>query len=168
MKRQLIGIRAHTSGSYRTEQLFGKEYMVVPVVALVEGVIQGMTAAGPELALAEEFGRFPNGWDGRPVVMGHPQVDGQPVSANSPQVLTEYQIGFLFNTRVTNKKLMQEAWIEVSRAKSLNANSKSILAALKKGEMIEVSTGYFAQIEETSGTYNADGHEQEYIAIQRN
>jgi hypothetical protein len=169
MKRQLIGIRAHSTGEYRTEELLGKEYLVIPVIALVEGVIQGMTAEGPELALAEEFGRFPAGWDGRPVVMSHPQKDGVPVSANSPDILADYQIGVLYNTVLEGKKLHQEAWIEVNRASDLNTNSKNILAALKKGEIIEVSTGYFAQIEETSGTFERDnGESEEYIAIQRN
>ena len=72
--RDFLGIRAHTDGSFRTEKFAGRDYMVVPVVALVEGVIQGVNAANPELALASEFGKFPAGWNGRPVVMDHPEV----------------------------------------------------------------------------------------------
>jgi len=163
--KRFYGIRAHVDGNYRKETFLGKDYIVVPVVALVEGVIQGMMAAGPELALAEEFGRFPQGWNGRPLTMEHPIDDeGNPVSANSPSTLKSYQIGQLFNTRVKSGKLHTEAWVEVVRAKGLNTNSKATLKALQAGEMIEVSTGYFSQIEETAGEFNGE----DYIAIQRN
>lgn len=164
--KHYLALRAHVDGDYRQETLLGRDYIVVPVVALVEGVLQGMSAAQPELALASEYGRFPAGWDGRPVVMSHP-VDkkGNPVSANSPTVLEDYAIGTLFNTHVdADGKLHTEAWVEVTRAEGLNTNSKSILATLQKGEMIEVSTGYFAELEETEGKHNGE----KYFAIQRN
>ncbi len=165
MKR-LLGIRAHTDGTYRSETLMGREYTVVPVVALVEGVLRGMASDGPELALADEFGLFPAGWNGRPLVMDHPvNSEGTPVSANSPEVLADYQIGFIFNAHmVDNKKLVLEAWVEKKRAGELNVNSKSVMEALDKGEMIEVSTGYFAQIEETPGAYEGES----YDGVQRN
>lgn len=157
-------IRSHVAGEYRTDTLHGKEYIVVPVIALVEGVLQGMAAEGPELALSEEFGRFPASWDGRPLVMSHPtSEDGAPISANSPKVLETFQIGFIFNTKVTNKKLMLEAWVDSTLMANLNDDSKETLETLQKGEMIEVSTGYFAMIEAKSGLYN----NQKYEGIQR-
>lgn len=165
MTKRFQGIRAFTNGSYRDETLLGKSYIVVPVVALVEGVLQGMSSAGPELALAEEFGRFPDGWNGRPVVMSHPvNKKGIPVSANSPAILEEYAIGILYNTKLDGDKLFTEAWVEVDRAETLNTNSQTALKTLQDGEMIEVSTGYFAQLEEVEGTHG----DKAYIAIQRN
>lgn len=158
------GIRAHVSGEYRTDTLHGKEYVVVPVVALVESVIQGMASEGPELALAEEFGRFPDSWNGRPLVMSHPVNDeGSPVSANTPTTLESYQIGFIFNTKVSDKKLVLEAWVDSDLMANLNEDSKSTLETLQKGEMIEVSTGYYALIEQKSGLHN----NQKYDGIQR-
>lgn len=157
-------IRAHVSGAYTTSTLHGKEYIVVPVVALVEGVIQGMAAEGPELALAEEFGRYPDSWNGRPIVMSHPTKDGKPISANSPEALEEYQIGFIFNASLVGTQLQHEAWVDVERMQALNDDSKEILEILQKGEMIEVSTGYFAQIEKTPGLHGNSS----YDAIQRN
>lgn len=157
-------IRAHVAGEYRTDTLHGKEYIVIPVTALVEGVLQGMAAEGPELALAEEFGRFPASWDGRPLVMSHPvDDDGVPVSANSPKVLETYQVGFIFNSKVKKKKLLLEAWVDPTLMANLNDDSKETLETLQKGEMIEVSTGYFALIEQTSGLHN----NQKYDGIQR-
>src|SRR5581483_1694069 len=163
-KTVFSGIRAQAEAEYRSETLFGRDYIVVPVVALVEGVIQGMASDGPELALAEEFARFPAGWDGRPVVMSHPTQNGKPVSANSPQVLKDYQIGFLFNSRRDGQKLKQEAWIDTELAANLNDDSKEVLQRLKDGKPIEVSTGYFAQIEEATGKFNL----KSYQGIQRN
>lgn len=157
-------IRAHVAGEYRTDTLHGKEYIVVPVIALVEGVLQGMSSEGPELALADEFGRFPASWDGRPLVMSHPvDEEGNPVTANSPKTLEAYQIGFLFNSKVKNKKLILEAWVDPTLMQNLNADAKETLETLQKGEMIEVSTGYFALIEQTSGLHN----NQKYDGIQR-
>lgn len=158
------GVRAHVSGSYRVESLHGKEYIVVPVVALVEGVLQGMSSSGPELALAEEFGKFPDSWNGRPVVMSHPvNEDGTPISANSPPVLEKYQIGFLFNSSIDSNKLVQEAWVDKSLISNLGGDATQVMEALEKGEMIEVSTGYFAMIEPTSGMFA----NKKYDAIQR-
>lgn len=157
-------IRAHVSGSYSKGELHGKEYIIVPVVALVEGVIQGMAAEGPELALAEEFGRYPDSWNGRPIVMSHPTIDGKPVSANSPSMLSEYQIGYIFNTKVQDNKLELEAWVDPDLMENLNEDSKETLEVLKAGTRIEVSTGYFAQIEPTPGFYANEA----YDAVQRN
>lgn len=162
--KTLLGISAHVDGAYRKESLLGRAYIVVPVVALVEGVLQGMSAKTPELALAEEFGRFPDGWNGRPVVMGHPVQNGVPVSANSPPILKDYLIGTIFNARLESKKLKLEAWVEVDRAKTLNTNSKATLTNLQDGDMIEVSTAYFTQLEDADGEYNG----RDYHAIQRN
>jgi hypothetical protein len=146
------------------EEFHGKEYYVVPVVSLVEGVLQGMSSAGPELALADEFGKFPDAWNGRPAVMSHP-VDGEgiPISANSPSVLETYQIGFLFNSKMVDDRLEQEAWIDKSLAANATDNAKEVFDALEKGEMIEVSTGYFAMIEPSTGVFA----NKKYSGIQR-
>ena len=90
MSSKSVSFRAQMGGSLRTNTLYGKDQLIVPVVALVEGVLQAMNAATPELALAEEFGKFPAGWNGRPVVMNHPIIDKNPVSANSPSVLETF------------------------------------------------------------------------------
>lgn len=161
--RDLLGIRAHTEGSFRTEKFGGRDYMVVPVVALVEGVIHGVTAEYPELALASEFGKFPAGWNGRPVVMDHPEVihDNQKVkvSANSPSILEKYQFGFLFNSRMDGTRLLTEAWIDVERANKLNDNSKQVITALQAGKPWEVSTGLFTGVHKVGGYRGAERYE---------
>lgn len=156
MIRKSISFRAHQDDSVelRTEQYLGRDHLVVPVVALVEGVLQGMNAATPELALAEEFGRVPEGWDGRPLVMNHPVVNGIPVSANSPSVLESYSFGYLFNTKLEDAKLKTEAWIDLARVEELGGEVETTVQRIRDGEVVEVSTGLFTATEPVEGKFN--------------
>ena len=45
----------------RTDTFMDQEHMVVPVIALVEGVVHASNSPVPELALASEFARHPTG-----------------------------------------------------------------------------------------------------------
>jgi hypothetical protein len=148
----------------RTQEFRGSEHLVVPVVALVEGVLHPSNAEAPELALAEEFGKLPPSWDGRPVVLGHPKRDGQPVPANSPDVIENEAFGMLFNTKLDGTKLKTEAWIDLNRVNSMSDDVKAAVGRIQKGEVVEVSTGLFMALEETKGTL--DG--KEYHGIWRN
>jgi hypothetical protein len=150
--RQAISFRAQVDTSLQRQDTFGgRDYTVVPVIALVEGVLQSMNSSQPELALASEFGRFAAGWNGRPLVMGHPQVNGSPVSANSPDILEQYQMGFLFNSKLDGTKLYTEAWIDNERTKGLNDEAAKALRRLQDGEIVEVSTGLWANVVQRSG-----------------
>jgi len=149
----------------RTATLYEQEYTVIPAVVLVEGVLWPANAPSPELALAEEFGRFPAGWNGRPVVYDHPRVDGLAVSASSPGVLEGNSFGQLFNTRLDNKKLKTEIWINNSRVSAMSEVAQEVIADLQKpNNMVEVSTGLFTMSENTTGMYEG----QKYDAIWRN
>lgn len=134
----------------RTEQYLGREHIVVPVVALVEGVVRAMNSQAPELVLAEEFSRSPIGWNGRPVFLNHPLKNGRPVSGNSPEVLAS-KIGTVFNTSVKNSKLMMEAWIDVAAAKR---HAPTLLQRVQDGEPIEISVGCFVAMDDKAGEYN--------------
>src|SRR5690606_12450706 len=104
------------AGTIREDSFMGRQYLVVPVIALVESVIHPSNADSLELALSTEFGKVPSGWNGRPLVLNHPKVQGQPVDASSPSILESYQMGFIFNTRVEDGKLKTDAWIDLQRA----------------------------------------------------
>jgi len=164
--REYIAVNS-LSGRYRTESHQGQEYIVVPLVALAEGVIQGVTAQEPELALASEFGRFPTSWNGRPVTIDHPtrEVEGPdgeairvPVSASmDPDVQADFQVGTIFNTRLDRNKLRMEAWIDPVKMNRHSKGAAEMLRAIKRGEQIEVSTGLFANAEPAEGS--RDGKE---------
>lgn len=144
----------------RLETYEGKQYMVFPVVMMVQGVHHG--SGGALFHPIDELGKVPASWNGRPVVINHPQdSDGNYISANSPEVLEQYAVGYLFNTNVEDTKLKSEAWLEKSK---LNRVSSVVAEALKNNEVVEVSIGVFTDNEEVSGTYN----DEEYTAIARN
>lgn len=136
--------------STRTETYNGKEHLVVPVVALVEGVVHAMNATSAEFVPAEEFSRAPAGWNGRPIFLGHPMRDGRPVSGNTPDVLEEEQIGIVFNSKAKNSKLTMEAWIDVERAEQV---APTLLQRVKDKEPIEISVGVMVTTDDTVGEY---------------
>jgi hypothetical protein len=145
----------------RTAMFESREHVVVPVVALVEGVIHAANAETPELVLAEEFSRTPEGWNGRPVLPDHPKgEDGIRSSANNPQILESQAFGRVFNTKVEGKRLMMEAWLDRTRAEKI-PEAKEILERIEAGEMVEVSVGAFVIAEEKKGNHNG----QSYSAV---
>jgi len=141
------------------QQLNGKTHIVVPVVMMVEGVHVG--SHGPILHLAEELGRYPESWDGIPVTIGHPLVNGTYVSANNPAVLQDWATGRIFNTRMDGSVLRAEAWLD---EEDLERVSEETLHRLNDGDLIEVSIGIFSDEEMITGTWNTES----YNAIARN
>ena len=159
MTEQTIhAVKANFQGSVavRRETHQGTEHLVVPVVMICEGVLNDA------LLTAEEFGIFAESWNGRPVPVLHPERNGTPVSANQPDIIERNTVGVLFNTHIEDRKLKAEAWINIDKANALGHGD--LIALLEAGEVIEVSTGYFAEDEEKSGTYNG----KEYTVIHRN
>jgi hypothetical protein len=140
------------SGSYetRTEIFEGREHLVVPVVALVEGVIYPANADNPELVTAEEFEHHAEGWNGRPIFEGHPMLDGEYVSGNEPDVLGTKRIGTVFNTTTSDKKLKMEAWIDVELC---NERAPDLLVRLQEKTPIEISVGAFVDTDDSTGIY---------------
>jgi hypothetical protein len=134
----------------------GREHMIVPVVAIVEGVMNNA------LVPFDEFSRYAEAWNGRPVPVYHPEINGAPISANRPDVIERSTIGQTFNARCEGAKLKMEAWIDVAKAERLGYGA--LIAQLEAGEVIEVSTGYFADDDIKSGDWNGTP----YGAIHRN
>lgn len=160
----IINAQADTK-AIRMETLLGEEQMVVPVVALVEGVHQAANAPNPELALASEFGKFPQSWDGRPVLLNHPVRDGELVSANSPDVTDTEVFGSLFNAFIEDKKLKAEIWINKTRVAELGDDVQATVKRLEDGDIVEVSIGAFMSILEAKGTYGGETYEGIWVDI---
>lgn len=138
----------------RYEKLDGQDYMVVPIIALVEGVITPGNSSIKELALASEFGKAPVTWNGRPITLNHPKRGGSHVSASqTPQIFEEEHLGYIFNSRIEDKKLKVEAWINTAKVNNAGDTVVKEIDRLKNGEIVEVSTGLFTALEETSGVY---------------
>lgn len=133
----------------------GRAYLVAPLVALVPGVLNA------ELVLADEIGRHVEAWNDAPIPIGHPMRNGVPVSARSLDVLKSKVIGRFQNVRFDGR-LVGEAWLDVAKALALGASA--LLNRLRRGDPVEVSTGYFRDVEVATGVWNGVA----YDTISRN
>lgn len=133
------------SAPLRRATLEGEEHVVAPVVAAIEGVLNGVFVS------AEELGRYVQAWNGIPIPILHPESSGQHISANSPQVIEQQTVGRFFNARMDGPKLKGEVWINVRKAQQV---APGLIEAMENGEMFEVSTAYFSDMIEANGTYN--------------
>jgi hypothetical protein len=140
----------------RSETFRGRTYTVVPVVALVEGVLQGLNAAEPEFAPASEFGKFPMTWNNRPITLNHPSRDGVLCSAGDPDIREEFEFGFIAGAKLSGKKLKLEAWLDDELIEEKGGEFAEVKQRLDDGEMVEVSTGLFCDVFEKKGKYNGD------------
>ena len=132
-----ITIHSNTQVDYTPRQVRdGREWLVVPVVMLVEGVHHG--SAGPILHLQENFSQNPQDWNGVPLTVGHPQDnEGRHVSVQQIDEV-HWVVGQVQNTRIENGKLKAEAWIDRQRAIAINPE---VVNYLMEGKKLEVSTG---------------------------
>jgi hypothetical protein len=141
----------------RRETFDSVEHLVVPIVALVEGVIHASNADSPELALAEVFGLFPTAWNGRPITFDHPEVKGMKVSASqTPDTFAKESLGFMFNTKLDGKKLLTEAWINLDKVKAAGDTVEKGIMRLESGALVEVSTGLFAKVQRAEGVFEGE------------
>ena len=139
----------------RTVQFEGREHIVVPTVMITVGVHAG--SGGPVYYSAEHLRDSVELWNGRPVVVWHPELYGSPVSASTPQAFDRQRIGTLFNTRFENDALKSEAWIDPQRVTAIDTR---VLTAIQKREMMEVSTGLFSLHDTTPGFWNGRPYNQ--------
>ena len=151
---QFQSITSNFAGLVRHDMMEGREYIVAPMVMLVEGVHTGSN--GPLYYPPEELGKTPVVWNMKPVVVYHPQIDGQGVSACDPDIATNHKVGVIMNTHYENGKLKAEAWLEVDRVKAVD---ERILDTLESGEMMELSTGLFTDNEYSEGEWNGESFE---------
>lgn len=138
-------------GKVRTEKLNGIEHLVVPVVALMEGVIHPVNAETPEYVPASTIRRMASSFNGRPVTIGHPVKDGRQCSANEPTIMESHAIGTIYHSKADGSKLHMEAWIEKSKAQRLNQEMYQRLCA---NQIEEVSVGAFVVADIKQGDFN--------------
>jgi len=146
------------NSAIRHETLHGKRYIVAPMVMLTEGVHNG--SGGPLLYREGDIKRAAPAWNMKPIVVYHPQINGQGVSACDPDVLQAQQVGMVMKT-TWNGKLRAEAWVDEERAAAVDAR---VLDALEQNKLMEVSTGLFTENVEEVGDWNGE----EYKAIATN
>jgi len=148
----------------RKETFEDREHLVAPVIAIVEGVHNGLYY--PE----EEIGKFAEAWNGIPLLVGHPKdVDGHSVSANTPEIIEENAVGRFFNVYMEEGKLKGEIWLDVKKTKEVNP---AVLDIINGDGQLEVSTGLWTEDENTSGEWKGEkyeaimrGHRPDHLAL---
>jgi len=146
-----------TAGTVKEITRKGKRYLVAPTVALRAGVLNG------ELVPADEVAKYANAWNGRPVPLGHPKQDGQPISANSMDLWDETPAMF-WSATVDGDALKGEIWVDIQRASDMGGQAAQLVQRLRNNESIDVSTGYFRDFTESPGVYDGKA----YTGIARN
>ena len=136
----------------RTEFKNGTEFLVIPIVALVEGVHIGSAGAG--FYPAAEISRTAQNWNGVPLTIDHPKgINGNPITAQNPTALEKYSVGTFENVHYEVGKLKGEGWIDKNRIKLVSQKTLNIILA---GSKLEVSTGLFTDGDGKSGTWNGE------------
>lgn len=130
-------ITVNSGAKIRRATYNGREYLVAPITMIVPGVLAG--SHGPLYYPPGEMKKKPAIWNGKPIVVGHPYKNGQPVTAKASGVLEKQGIGFLRNATYKNK-LKAEGWFDAERTKEL---SPRIYDSLIHNKPIESSTGLF-------------------------
>lgn len=165
MKTSFQAIACNKAGAVRHDRMGGREYLVVPMVMIVEGVLNG--SSGPILYPEDELAKFPVAWNHKPVVVYHPELNGQPLSACDPDILTVQGTGLIMNSSYEPRKgeqpgkLRAEAWLDPVR---INEVDERVAEAVQKNTVLELSTGLHIDVEPTEGEFNG----KKYTGIARN
>lgn len=155
-------IVANFSGIIRRDTIADREYLVAPMAMIGEGVVSGSN--GPLFYPEAELKKTAKVWNHKPIVVYHPKKDGEHVSACSPDMLTEHQVGIIMNSRWDDdaKKLRAEAWLEEKRLQTVD---NRVYEDLKANKVVEVSTGLFTQNHEEPGVWNSASGPKEYTTV---
>lgn len=144
------------SATFREDQIDGRAFLVVPGIILQEQVLNYYFVPGDEIQ------HFFEAWNGVPLTNGaHPDTPNG--SANLPDY--DGVIGRFYNAEydVSKKQLKGEFWFDLELLRKTE-NGRTIEANIRSGQVMEVSTGYWADSEFTDGVWN----DREYWAIHRN
>jgi hypothetical protein len=154
-----------TIGKVREEKYLGRMWTVVPVVALVEGVMQAMNAATPEMVPLDVYSKIPDAWNGRPVFLGHPLDPlGRPIAGNTPETLEALSLGQVFNAGIVRGKLTMEAWIDNDRALVVPGGS-DLLARITEDREIEISVGAYVDTIEEVGEWAGKAYGAKWVEL---
>ena len=146
----------------------GKDYMIIPVTMMVEGVHNG--SQGPILHEIGELGKIPESYNGIPIVINHPvNGEGAAIPANSPEVLEDCSVGIVFGSFTEDAALKAQAWLEELK---LQEKYPDLYERIDDGEEVEVSLGVFTDNTEELGEWNgesfiakAKNHRPDHLAL---
>lgn len=156
-----LTLRASVHTESRSETLNGREYLVLPIVALIGDIVlsEGTITADGEISdlslhiaprVIEDSLIY---WSSTPVFANHPPID---VSVTTPEDYEKFSAGLVLNPEFTDNELRLESWIDVELATSKGGKFLSLVTRGQEGTNIEISVGINAIGEEIEGV-NASG-----------
>lgn len=158
MPREAESIRINlkatvNAASIRREVVNGREHIVIPSYTLPGGVVMN-----GGLYPAEEIDRAYTTLEGTFAPLSHPMVDGEYVSAKTPEAINAYHVGaYNKNVEKRGNRIYLEKFLDVETA-SQSEQGRRLLAAVAAGEPIHTSTGVFL-VQEA-----AEGEDYDWIA----
>ena len=141
----------------RREELNGRQYIVVPMVMILEGVHVG--SQGPVYYSLDELAKTPKQWNMKPIVIEHP-FRGD--TATDLEVYKKQAVGMIMNTHFVDGKLKAEAWIDEQLAQE---KCPELIQHIEHRLPMEVSTGLFSELVMESGTWNGEEYKGKIINI---
>ncbi|MDR2116772.1 MAG: DUF2213 domain-containing protein [Planctomycetaceae bacterium] len=135
----------------RHEELDGREYLVVPMSMILEGVHVG--SQGAIYYSKDELSKTPKMWNMKPILVYHPKHGD---TATDLRIYKSQAIGMIMGTQWKNNKLKAEAWIDKEKAKKIDPE---VLEHIERGEPMEVSTGLFADCVLDEGEWNGEHYD---------
>lgn len=143
----------------RRETLDGRSYLVAPVVMITPDVHAGNEGPVyyPEAVVKSSVAE----WEGKPLTVYHPEINGEPVSASEPALEGKRTVGFIKNVAY-NTSLTGDAWFDEEKTKTVDSR---VTDALEAGQQIEVSTGMFGVTVDKKGTLNNASYAKEAVKI---
>lgn len=165
MELQLL--LANRQGKTRRVTVNGRDKVVVPMVMLQEQVLAG--SKGPLFYSRNEIAKAVQAWNGMPITVNHPQLDGLHVSARHPEIVAKQKIGEVYNAHMKGHRLHAEGWIDLADAKRVD---ERVYNALMAEAPVECSTGLFTFNVPSPGVHNgrsyaehANDHVPDHLAV---
>jgi len=149
---ELATLQVFTS-EVREDTLDDRVYLVAPVIAVMNGVMNDEYVSTQELLYVPvEL------WNDIPLPIQHPQKGGQDASARSVAVIEERVCGRFYNARYevsgNDVKLKGELWVDIEKTVAMGDDGTQVVNRLRSGQPLEVSTAYFRDVEDAPGAFN--------------
>lgn len=137
----------------------GKDMLVGNVVMAVEGVMNGL------LYTFDALNYSAPGWNGRPVIISHPERRGVPITANSPELLKTH-VGNIYNAYgdAAGKKLKAKLYLDADKLNTSD-EGRELIRRMDSHKVQEVSTGLFMTREGEGGVFGNDWYDAEAVNI---
>lgn len=136
----------------------GRDHLEAPVTAIIEGVLNGRFVSAAVIEASTYL------WQGTPVPLGHPQENGQYISANTPE-LTAISPARFWDPYFEDGALKGKIVIDVERAREMGGDAWEMVERIERGELTECSTGYFADETMTPGIWQGKRYQSVVTAI---